>query len=198
MQSSYIKKINNRMEHVEYQRNIEFLISTGNLELMLKADELVRQFNALPLIKQKEQTEILQQLFGTVGKNPSVAHGFHCDFGCHIHVGDNFYAGYHCTMLDYAEIRIGHNCLIGPNVGIYTTYHNINPTHRHQSGKAKPIVIGNDVWIGGHSCILPGVTIGDGVIVGAGSVVTKDVPPFTIVAGNPAKVVRDIASDAGH
>lgn len=180
------------METLHYNRNIDDLIKSNRLEPMIKADELVRKLNALPLIAQEEQQLIIRALFGSVGENPSVSNGFHCDFGCNIHVGDNFYAGYNCTMLDYAEIKIGNNCLIGPNVGIYTTGHNLNPNDRYKAGYAKPITIGNDVWIGGHSCIVPGVTIGDGVVVAAGSVVTKDVPSLTMVAGVPAKVIKSL------
>ena len=178
------------MKELEYERNINFLISTGKLEDMLKADEMVRELNNLPLIKQQEQLNVIKKLFGSVGVNPSISHGFHCDFGHNIHIGDNFYAGYNCTMLDYEEINIGHNCLIGPNVGLYTTYHHLHPKERYKTGKAKPIKIGNDVWIGGHSCILAGVTIGDGAVIGAGSVVKHDVKPYTVVAGNPAKFIK--------
>ena len=180
------------MEELEYERNINYLISTGKLHDMLKSDELIRELNNLPLVKQQEQIEIINKLFGFVGKNPSIDHGFHCDFGCNIKIGDNFYAGYNCTMLDYAEITIGNNCLIGPNVGLYTTYHNLNTEDRFKTGKAKPIKIGNNVWIGGPSCVLAGVTIGDGAVIGAGSVVKYDVMPHTLVAGNPAKFIKTL------
>ena len=182
------------MDTLNYKRTVDYLIETGRLETMLKADALVRRLNDLPLIKQNEQMEIIRELFGSVGANPSVSHGFHCDFGANIHVGDNFYAGYNCTMLDYAEIRIGDNCLIGPNVGLYTTGHNIAPQDRHKTGFAKPIIIGHNVWIGGHSCIMPGVRVGNGAIIAAGSVVTKDVEAFTVVGGNPAKVIKKTLS----
>lgn len=180
------------MEELKYERNIDYLISTGKLNAMLKADEMVRKLNNLPLIKQQEQLEIINKLFGSVGENPSISHGFHCDFGCNIHIGDNFYAGYNCTILDYAVVTIGDNCLIGPNVGLYTTYHNLNPEDRFKTGKAKPIKIGNNVWIGAHSCVLAGVTIGDGAVIGAGSVVKHDVMPYTLVAGNPAKLIKTL------
>jgi maltose O-acetyltransferase len=95
-------------------------------------------------------------------------------------------------MLDLAEIRIGDNCLIGPDVGIYSAGHRIQPEGRIADVYAQPVTIGNDVWIGGHSTILPGVTIGDGAVVAAGSVVTKDVPPRSLVAGNPAVFKKSI------
>lgn len=178
------------MDELRYKRSVEDLIQSGRLPQMIKADELLREFNSLPLVAQEEQYRIICELFGSVGINPSVSRGFCCDFGDNIHVGDNFYAGYNCTMLDYAEIEIGNNCLIGPNVGIYTTGHDIQPEDRYKSGFARKITIGDDVWIGGHSCIMPGVSIGDGAVVAAGSVVTKDVAPRTVVGGNPAKLIR--------
>lgn len=179
------------MTELRYRRSIEALVESGRLPQMLKADELLCKFNSLPLIAQSEQYDIIKELLGSVGSNPAISRGFACDFGCNIHVGDNFYAGYNCTMLDYAEIRIGNNCLIGPNVGIYTTGHDIQAKDRYKSGYARPITIGDDVWIGGHSCILPGVSIGDGAVIAAGSVVTKDVRPYTVVGGNPAKLLKN-------
>ncbi|MCI1648868.1 MAG: sugar O-acetyltransferase [Bacteroides sp.] len=180
---------------IYYKRNLEELLRNNLVEPMLKADHLVRELNDLPLEAQQEQQEIIRKLFGSVGANPSISHNFHCDFGCHIYVGDNFYVGYNCTMLDFAEIRIGDNCLIGPDVGIYTTGHNYSPIARHQTGYAIEIEIGNNVWIGGHSTILPGIKIGDGAIIAAGSVVTKDVEANTIVGGNPAKLINSITQD---
>lgn len=132
-------------------------------------------------------------MFGSVGENASIEHNFHCDLGYNIHVGNNFYAGYNCTILDLAEVRIGDDCMIAPNVGIYTAGHSIEPKDRNKSGYAIPIKIGNRVWIGGSCVVLPGVTIGDNSIVAAGSVVTKDVPANSIVAGNPAKILKQIS-----
>lgn len=180
------------METLKYNRSVEDLIATGRLEPMIKADELLRKLNSLPLIAQEEQYVIIRELFGSVGDNPSVSRGFQCDFGCNIYVGNNFYAGYNCTMLDYAEIRIGDNCLLGPNVGIYTTGHNLAATDRYKTGFALPITIGHDVWIGGNSCVLPGVTIGDGAVIAAGSVVTHDVEPMSVVGGVPARFIKKV------
>ncbi|MBQ8224243.1 MAG: sugar O-acetyltransferase [Bacteroides sp.] len=168
------------------------MVATGRLEPMIKADALVRKLNSLPLVAQEEQLTIIRELFGSVGENPSIAHGFHCDFGCNIHVGNNFYAGYNYTMLDYAPISIGNNCLIGPYVGIYTAAHNLASKDRYKTGYAQSITIGNDVWIGGHACIMPGVTIGDGAVIAAGSVVCSDVAPRTVVGGVPAKFIKDV------
>ena len=160
--------------------------------LMAKVSALTKQLNSLTLAEQTEKQKIIMELFGSVGSNPFVGDNFHCDFGQHIHVGDNFHADYNCTMLDLAEIRIGNNCLIGPDVGIYTAGHRLEPEGRTLDVYGMPITIGNDVWIGGNSTILPGVTIGDGAVVAAGAVVTKDVEPNTIVGGVPAKVIKKI------
>jgi len=118
---------------------------------------------------------------------------FYCDFKKHIRVGKNFYVNYNCTMLDTASITIGDNCFIAPNVGIYTAGHPVHPmtrASRYEYGKS--ITIGDNVWIGGHSAILPGVHIGSNVVIGAGSVVTRDIPDWVVAAGNPCVVKRKI------
>ena len=167
-------------------------ISEVVLLLMARVSMLTKQLNGLTLADQAKKQEIINELFGSVGTNPFIGDNFHCDFGKNIHVGDNFHADYNCTMLDLAEIRIGNNCLIGPDVGIYTAGHRLEPEGRTEDVYGLSITIGNDVWIGGHSTILPGVTIGDGAVIAAGSVVTTDVPPHSLVAGNPAKVKKEI------
>lgn len=175
------------IDKVEYVRNDENL-----KESFIKAGKLLQLFNSIDYENAVEKNDILKELFGTIGSGISVEHNFHCDLGSNIHVGDNFYAGFNCTILDMAEVRIGNNCLIAPNVGIYTAGHNINPIDRYKTGYAKPIIIGHNVWIGGHCVIIGGVKIGDNSIIAAGSVVTKDVPENSIFAGNPAKKIRDI------
>ena len=175
------------MEKIYYSRTET---SEEVLMQMVKTSALVKQLNSLTLAEFVQKQELVRQLLGSVGSNPFVGDNFHCDFGVNIHVGDNFHADYNCTMLDVAEIRIGHNCLIGPDVGIYTAGHRLQPEGRMLDGYGMPITIGNDVWIGGHATILPGVTIGDGAVVAAGAVVTKDVLPRTLVGGNPARSMK--------
>lgn len=175
------------MKRIEYHRNDENL-----KKHFFRAGKLVQQFNSADYENKTLKREILTELFGTIGNGIFVEHNFHCDLGYNIHVGDNFYAGFNCTILDMAEVRIGDNCLIGPNVGIYTAGHHVNPVDRYKTGFAKPIIIGNNVWIGGHCAILSGVKIGDNSIIASGAVVTKDVPENVIFAGNPAKKLKDI------
>ncbi len=175
------------MEKTYYSRTE---MSDDVLMLMTKVSALTKRLNSLTLAEQTQKQEIIKELFGSVGSNPFVGDNFHCDFGQNIHVGDNFHADYNCTMLDLAEIRIGNNCLIGPDVGIYTAGHRLEPEGRTLDVYGQPITIGDDVWIGGHSTILPGVSIGDGAVVAAGAVVTKDVPDNVVVGGIPAKVIK--------
>lgn len=168
-------------------------ISEEVLLLMAKTSMLTKQLNSLTLAEFAKKQDIIRELLGTVGENPFIGDNFHCDFGKNIHVGENFHADYNCTMLDVAEIRIGKNCLIGPDVSIYTAGHRIQPEGRTLDGYGSPIHIGDDVWIGGHSTILPGITIGNGSVIGAGSVVTKDIPANVVAVGNPCKVIKIIS-----
>ncbi|MFD0769303.1 sugar O-acetyltransferase [Bacillus sp. CGMCC 1.60114] len=174
-------------ERIVYQRGTEELRKKN-----IRAHKLVQEFNRSDVEDFEKREILIQELFGSVGENVSIEHNFHCDLGYNIHVGKNFYAGYNCTILDIAEVRIGDDCMIGPNVGIYTAGHSIEPKDRNKSGYAIPIKIGNNVWIGGNCVILPGTTIGDNSIIAAGSVVTKDVPPNTVAVGNPAKPLKTI------
>ncbi len=118
---------------------------------------------------------------------------FFCDYGTHIEVGKNFYANYNCTILDVAKVKIGDNCQMAPNVSIYTAGHPIHPVSRNSAYEyGKEVTIGDHVWIGGNTVICPGVHIGDNVVIGAGSVVTKDIPDWSLAAGNPCRVLRKI------
>ncbi|TBL74033.1 sugar O-acetyltransferase [Paenibacillus thalictri] len=176
------------------KEKVHYVRGTEELKLKsIRAQKLIQQFNQCDVEDAETKENIIKELFGTVGPGVSIEHNFHCDLGYNIHVGNNFYAGYNCTILDMAEVRIGDDCMIAPNVGIYTAGHSIEPKDRNKSGYGIPITIGNNVWIGGSCVILPGVTIGDNSIVAAGSVVTKDVPENTIVAGNPAKFLKAIS-----
>ena len=118
---------------------------------------------------------------------------FYCEYGTHIQLGKNFYANYHCVMIDVAKITIGDNCMLGPNVSIYTAGHPIHPVTRSSGYEyGKPVSIGNHCWIGGSVTIVGGVHIGNHAVIGAGSVVTKDIPDNVVAVGNPCRVIRTI------
>lgn len=138
---------------------------------------------------------VVKELFGK-SENAFVNPPFYCDYGKHIEVGKNFFANYNCTLLDVARIRIGDNCQMAPNVAIYTAGHPVHPVSRDSGYEyGKEVRIGDHVWIGGSTVICPGVTIGDCVVIGAGSVVTRDIPDWCIAAGNPCRVIRRITEE---
>ena len=121
---------------------------------------------------------------------------FYCDYGKRIKIGKHFFANYNCTIIDVARVTIGDNCMLAPNVAIYTAGHPIHPQTRNSGYEyGKSVTIGDNVWIGGNAVVCPGVTIGSNVVIGAGSVVTKDIPDWCVAAGNPCKVIRKITDD---
>lgn len=155
------------------------------------AADMVAAFNAVPFTHTDERTAMLQQMLGSMGSNCMILSPFHCDFGYNLHVGYNFFANTGLVVLDEAEVRIGNNVFLAPQVGIYTAFHPFDVETRRQGYEAaKPIAIGDDVWIGGHVSILPGVTIGSRSVIGAGSVVNRDIPEGVVAAGNPCRVIR--------
>ncbi len=161
-----------------------------------RAAKLCQEFNAISATEPEKQTKKMQEILGSFGKNLSVQATFNCDYGKNIHVGNDFLSNYNLTILDMAPVTIGSHVMIGPNCGIYTVNHPMAPNGRRQYlAQAKPVTIGNDVWFGGSVTVLPGVTIGNNVIVAAGAVVTKDVPDNTLVAGVPAKPIRNLTQD---
>lgn len=141
----------------------------------------------------EKREKILRTLLGSIGNNVHFEPGFRCEFGFNISIGNNFYANYDCIMLDGNKIEIGDNVLFGPRAGIYTSNHAIDPSERQNGGCfSKPVKIGNNVWMGGDVKVLQGVSIGDNTVIGAGSVVTRDIPANVVAAGNPCKVLRKI------
>lgn len=159
----------------------------------LNAAKLSQQFNAIPETEPEKQEEMARKILGSAGKNLVIHSDWKFDNGKNIHVGDNFLANYNWTVLDVGEVKIGNNVWIGPNTDIYTVNHPIEAEGRRQHlSKVSPVVIEDDVWICGKVTIVPGVTIGHNAVIAAGSVVTKDVPANTMVAGVPAKVVKRI------
>lgn len=172
------------------------LYNAGNPELAaarLRAKELCRQFNDAPPADVAGRENVLRQLLGGMGWNCWIEPPFRCDYGSQITLGDHVYANYDCIFLDVAPIAIGNNVLVAPRVCFYTAGHPIASSVRNTGLEfAAPITVEDDVWIGGNVTVLPGVTIGRGTIVAAGSVVTKDLPSGVIAAGNPCRVLRAI------
>jgi len=167
----------------------------------LEEDRLAcrRKLHALNTICPDERgkiTGLLKDLFGKTGEQVFLEPPFHCDYGTNIEVGENFFANFNLTILDVGKVTIGANCQIAPNVSIYTAGHPIHADVRNTGYEyGIPVSIGDNVWIGGNVVILPGVKIGDDVVIGAGSVVTKDIPDHVIAAGNPCRVIREITED---
>jgi maltose O-acetyltransferase len=163
------------------------------IEKLVATREKIYEFNQLRPSQIQEQRAMLRELLGTCGEEILINQPFRCDYGCNIHVGERFFANFNFTVLDEAPVTIGSDAFIGPNVSIYTACHSTNVEERNSRREwAKPVKIGNNVWIGGAVTILPGVTIGNGVTIGAGSVVTKDVPDDVVVVGNPAKIIKNL------
>lgn len=162
-------------------------------EALHRAEELCFRLNQLPPSRRDEREAIIRQLFGHVGKEITLHSPFHCDFGEQITVGDHFVGNFNLTILDEAPVTIGNHVFIGPDVGIYTVRHALLADQRNAGiMQSLPVTIHDNVWIGGHATLLPGVTIGQGAVIGAGSVVTHDIPPQVVAAGNPCRVLRPI------
>lgn len=157
------------------------------------ARKLTRLYNQTTENEGDERTSLLKQLFGSIGTNIYIEPTFRCDYGYNITVGENFYANFDCVILDVCGVKIGRDCMLAPGVHIYTATHPLDPFERCSGAEyGKPVTIGDHVWIGGRAIINPGVTIGSHSVVASGAVVTKDVPDGVVVAGNPAKVIKQI------
>ncbi len=161
---------------------------------LMATREVLYEYNTLRPSECERMKEILKGLLGHVGDNDFLINQpFRCDYGKQISIGKRFFANFNFVVLDEAHVTIGDDCFIGPNVSIYTACHSTDPVERNSRREwAKPVKIGNNVWIGGSVTILPGVTIGDNVTIGAGSVVTRDIPSDSVAVGNPCKVIKHI------
>lgn len=164
-------------------------------EEMARARRLLQRFNTMDRTDTAGLIAIARELLQTE-ESPVINPPFFCDYGSHISVGKNFFANYNCTLLDVGKITIGDNCMLAPNVAIYTAGHPIHPDSRNSGYEyGMDVTVGNNVWIGGNVVITPGVTIGDCCVIGAGSVVTRDIPAWTVAAGNPCRVIRGITEE---
>jgi maltose O-acetyltransferase len=175
------------------------------LEMYHGARKLIKKYNNLESTEINQRNEVLSELLGYKGQNIWIESPFYCDYGENIFIGDNTFININCIFLDDNTITIGRNGLIAPYVQIYTASHPLKAEERIlgdetvETNRAKyltnsyPVIIGNNAWIGGNTVIMPGVTIGNNVVVGAGSVVTKDLPDDVLAYGNPCKVIKEIS-----
>jgi maltose O-acetyltransferase len=158
-----------------------------------RARDLVKELNDSRDEQQGKRARIFSQLFKTAGDNLWIEPPFYCDYGSNIILGDNVYFNFNCVILDPAQVVIGDYVLFGPNVQIYTATHPLSHMERRRGLEfAKPVEISSDVWVGGSTIVSPGVTVGSRSVIGAGSVITKDIPEGVFAAGNPCRVVRDL------
>ncbi|MCE9607127.1 MAG: sugar O-acetyltransferase [Planctomycetia bacterium] len=158
-----------------------------------RARDLCQDLNATREADVALRRRILGELFASGGESVWMQPPFFCDYGSNIHLGNKVFFNFNCVVLDVCEVRIGSHTLFGPAVQIYTAMHPMNHELRRKQEFAKPITIGSDVWVGGAAVICPGVTIGSRTVIGAGSVVTRDMPDGVFAAGNPCRVIREIA-----
>lgn len=162
------------------------------VSLRKKAKQLCFEFNHLEPSSPKAQ-DLLKELFPSSGRNIHMEADIHVDYGCFTTIGENFFANYHCTILDVYPVTIGKNCLFGPNVSLFTATHPLDAELRRSGLEyGKEIVIGDDCWLGGGVIVNPGVHLGNRVVVASGSVITKSFGDDVVLAGNPAKVIKEL------
>ncbi len=185
----------------EKEKAGEGLLYDANYDAELLAEraackEMCFEYNSLPPSKAAEREELLRKLLGKPGKTFLIEQPFYCDYGYNIEIGENFYMNVNCVILDGAKVAFGNNVFVAPNCGFYTAGHPLDYERRNQGLEyARPITVGNNVWIGAGVSVLPGVTIGDNTVIGAGSVVTKDIPANVLAAGNPCRIIKQIANE---
>lgn len=173
-------------------RGMVYISDESIFEEQKRARVITQRLNTADRSDFEGISKIVKELLGK-SENAFINPPFYCDYGSHIEVGRNFFANYNCTILDVAKVKIGDNCQMAPNVAIYTAGHPVHPDTRNSAYEyGIEVTIGDNVWIGGNTVICPGVHIGNNVVIGAGSVVTKDIPDWAIAAGNPCRVIRMI------
>ncbi|MDE5587549.1 MAG: sugar O-acetyltransferase [Acetatifactor sp.] len=184
------------INHIERRdRQIPYISDASVFEEQMAARRLTQKLNTMDRTDFAGIANVVKELFGK-SDGAFVNPPFYCDYGRHIEVGKNFFANYNCTILDVAKVIIGDNCQLAPNVAIYTAGHPVHPDTRNTAYEyGIEVIIGDNVWIGGNTVICPGVHIGSNTVIGAGSVVTRDMPDWCVAAGNPCKVIRAITEE---
>ncbi len=178
------------------EQELLFVADDRDWEEMKRARRLTQQLNTADRSDFEKLRSIVNELFGKSDETTFVNPPFYCDYGSNIEVGKNCFINYHCVILDNAKVVLGDNCLLGPNVSVYTAGHTLHPGARALGYEyGIPVTIGDDVWIGGNTVICPGVHIGNCAVIGAGSVVTRDIPDWSLAMGNPCRVIRRITEE---
>lgn len=176
-------------------KGLVYIADEAVFEEMNRAKRLTQRLNTVDRTDFEAIAAIVKELLGK-SEDAFICPPFYCDYGSHIEAGRKFFANYNCTILDVAKVTIGDNCLFGPSVSIYTAGHPVHPDTRNSGYEyGVPVTIGDNVWLGGSCVICPGVHIGNNTVIGAGSVVTHDIPDGVIAAGNPCRVIRAITED---
>lgn len=174
----------------------EELYNAGDDELYLKrlrCKDMCAEYNSLRPSEEDKRIELISKIVGKAGNDVWIEQTFWCDYGFNIELGDNFYSNHNLVILDCAKVVFGKNCLVGPNCGFYAGTHPLDPEQRNKGLEfAKPIYVGDNVWIGGNVVVMPGVKIGSNSVIGAGSVVTRDIPEGVLALGSPCKVIKKI------
>lgn len=181
------------MNHIQRRdAELPYISDASVMEEQRVCRRILQRLNTVDRSEFEQIAAIVKELLPGA-ENAMINPPFYCDYGTHISVGKNFFANYNCTIIDVAKVTIGDNCQFAPNVSIYTAGHPIHPAVRNTLYEyGISVTVGDNVWIGGNSVILPGVHIGSNVVIGAGSVVTKDIPDWCLATGNPCRVIRKI------
>lgn len=183
----------NIKEQIDNGEEFDYHSDKKFFEDMMKAEDLCFEYNQLKPSMMAERAKIINKLFGKVKGGFIISSPFQCNYGYNIEIGDNFCANFNCLILDSAKVTFGDDVLVAPNCSFITSGHSTDSKKRKERmSYAKPITIGNNVWIGANVMVLAGVTIGDNSVIGAGSVVTKDVPANVLAAGTPCKVIKEL------
>lgn len=184
------------MDNIERRdREMAYISDESVMEEQKVCRRVLQRLNTVDRSDFDEIGRIVKELLGK-SDGAFVNPPFYCDYGSHIEVGKNFFANYNCTIIDVAKVKIGDNCQMAPNVSIYTAGHPLHPVSRNSMYEyGISVTIGDNVWIGGNTVIMPGVHIGSNTVIGAGSVVTKDIPDWVVAVGNPCRVIRQITEE---